>query len=137
MPQEGGMLERAFGVVKSLNITNVLIFALIVIVGIPAYFAYRFIADEDFRREFMSTAIVLERHTPCVVLEGHKYGGIKRHSVLVVYGYEDDRFEKLIGLRSPEPMSFDEIKGMCAKVSAMAERLKDGIREDQLKAREK
>lgn len=130
------MLERAFGVIKTLNIANILIFALVVVIGIPAYFAYRFIADEDFRREFMSTAIILERHTPCVVLEGHKYGGIKRHSVLIVYGFED-RFENLIGLRSPEPMSYEEINAMCKKVEALANRLREGLREDQLKAKDK
>jgi hypothetical protein len=136
MQEGGGVLERAFNVIKTLNVTNILIFALIVVIGIPAYFAYRFIADEDFRREFMSTAIILERYPPCIVLEGHKYGGIKRHSVLVVYGFEG-RFEKLIGLRSPEPMSFDEIQEMCKRAAALGERLKEGIAEDKLKEKGK
>ena len=130
------MLERAFGVIKTLNVTNILIFALLVVIGIPAYFAYRFIADEDFRREFMSTAIILDKHNPCVVLEGHKYGGIKRHSVLVVYGFEG-RFERLVGLRSPEPMSYEEINAMCQKAEAIAERLRAGLREDMLKEKGK
>jgi hypothetical protein len=119
-----GKLERAMEMVKTLNLTNILILALIVIIMVPTYFAYRFIADEDFRREFMSTAIVLERHVPCVVLEGHKYGGIKRHSVLAVYGI-DDRFEKLIGLRSPGPMDADEINALCKRVAELANQLKD------------
>jgi hypothetical protein len=119
-----GKLERAMEMVKTLNLTNILILALIVIIMVPTYFAYRFIADEDFRREFMSTAIVLERHVPCVVLEGHKYGGIKRHSVLAVYGI-DDRFEKLIGLRSPGPMDADEINALCKRVAELANQFKD------------
>jgi hypothetical protein len=119
-----GRLERATNVVKSLNLTNILIIALIVLIAVPTYFAYRFISDADFRREFMSTAIILEEHTPCIVLEGHKYGGIKRHSVLVVYG-RDERFEKLVGLRSPAPMDFNEIAEMCKRVGIIAEQLKD------------
>lgn len=117
-----GKLERAFGVVKSMNLTNIIIIALLIILAIPSYFAYRFISDADFRREFMSTAIILEEHVPCVVLEGHKYGGIKRHSILVVYGH-DERFEKLVGLRSPSPLTFTEINDMCKKVNEMAKEL--------------
>jgi hypothetical protein len=127
-----GVLERAFAVVRSLNLTNILILVLLVVVGIPSYFAYRFIADADFRREFMSTAIILEEHTPCIVLEGHKYGGIKRHSVLVVFGH-DDRFEQLVGLRSPAPMDFGEISKMCDRVEALAKRLRDVQQKEQLK----
>jgi len=118
-----GILERTVGAVKAVTITNILVFALIVVIAIPAYFAYRFIADTDFRREFMDTAIILERHVPCVVLEGHKWGANKRHSVLAVYGL-DGRSEKLIGMRSPEPMSPDEINEMCKKVALMADELK-------------
>lgn len=118
------MIEKIVHAVKSISLANVGIFALVIAVSVPAYFAYRFISDVDFRREFMSTAIILDRHVPCVVLEGHKYGGNKRHSVLVVYGIEG-RQEKLVGLRSPTPMSADEINETCGKVAAMAEGLKD------------
>jgi hypothetical protein len=119
-----GVIERAVELTRSLSLTNVLIIALIVLIALPAYFAYRFIADTDFRREFMDTAIILERHVPCVVLEGHKWGANKRHSVLVVYGL-DGRNEKLVGMRSAEPMDFDQINEMCKKVAVMAAELKD------------
>jgi len=119
-----GKVERTVKFIASLNLTNVLIIALIVVIAVPAYFAYRFIADTDFRREFMDTAIILEKHVPCVVLEGHKWGANKRHSVLAVYGL-DGRNEKLIGMRSPEPMSPDEITEMCKRVAAIAAELRD------------
>ena len=122
MAEEPGKVERAFGVIKSLNLTNILIIALMVIIAIPAYFAYRFIADTDFRREFMDTAIILEKHVPCVVLEGHKWGGNKRHSVLAVFAL-DGRNEKLVGMRSPEPLNVDGINEMCKKVQVMADEL--------------
>ena len=112
-------MERAFGVIKSLNLTNILIIALMVLIALPTYFVYRFIADVDFRREFMDTAVVLDKYAPCVVLEGHKWGANKRHSVVAVFAL-DGRNEKLIGMRSPEPMTPDEINEMCKKVQIMA-----------------
>jgi len=114
-----GKVERAFGVIKSLNLTNILIIALMVLIALPTYFVYRFIADVDFRREFMDTAVVLDKYAPCVVLEGHKWGANKRHSVVAVFAL-DGRNEKLIGMRSPEPMTPDEINEMCKKVQIMA-----------------
>ena len=53
----GNMLERGASVVRSLNLTNVLIVALLVIVAVPSYFAYRFMTDAAFRGEFMSSAV--------------------------------------------------------------------------------
>jgi hypothetical protein len=52
----GNMLERGASIVRSLNLTNVLILAMLVIVAIPSYFAYRFMTDAEFRGEFMSGA---------------------------------------------------------------------------------
>ena len=60
----GNMLERSASIVRSLNLTNVLIVALLVIVAAPSYFAYRFMTDAEFRGEFMSGATVLEKFHP-------------------------------------------------------------------------
>ena len=57
----GNMLESGASIVRSLNLTNVLIVALLVIVAVPSYFAYRFMTDAEFRGEFMSGANVLEK----------------------------------------------------------------------------
>jgi len=70
----GNMLERGASIVRSLNLTNVLIVALLVIVAVPSYFAYRFMTDAAFRGEFMSGATLVEKFPPCVVLEAHRYG---------------------------------------------------------------
>jgi hypothetical protein len=124
-----GKLERAFGVVRSMSLTNVLILALIVVIAIPAYFAYRFMSDVAFRREFMSSAIILEQHVPCVVLEGHRYGSQVRHSVVVVYGL-DGRNEKLIGLRAPEAMNSVELTEMCKRVVTLSEEINEFRRKE-------
>jgi hypothetical protein len=120
--EEQGMLERLFGVVRTLNLTNILILALIVVIAAPAYFAYRFMSDVTFRREFMSNAIILEQHVPCVVLEGQRYGSQARHSVFVVYGL-DGRMEKLLGLRAPDTLEPDELSALCKRVVTLSDEI--------------
>jgi hypothetical protein len=118
----GGVVERAFNVIRTLNLTNILILALIVVIAVPAYFAYRFMTDIAFRREFMSSAVIMDQHAPCVVLEGHRYGSQARHSVFVVYGL-DGRMEKLLGLRAPNTLEGDELTDLCKRVVALSEEI--------------
>ena len=119
----GNMLERGASIVRSLNLTNVLIVALLVIVAIPSYFAYRFMTDAEFRGEFMTGANVLEKFAPCTVLETHRYGSVTRHSIFMVYGF-DDRMEKVIGMRAPGTMTEVELGEVCKKVVAMADEIR-------------
>jgi hypothetical protein len=127
--QPGNLLERGASIVRSLNLTNVLIVALLVIVAVPSYFAYRFMTDAAFRGEFMSSAIILEKFAPCVVLEGHRYGSITRHSILKIYGF-DERMEKIIGLRAPGTLTEVELGEACKKVVAAANEIKKGERHE-------
>jgi len=124
-----GALARAANVVRSMSLTNVLILFLIVVIAIPAYFAYRFMSDVAFRREFMTTAVILEQHVPCIVLEGSRYGSQTRHSVFVVYGL-DGRNEKLIGLRAPEAMNSVELTAMCGRVVELSEQINEFRRKE-------
>ena len=117
-----GKLERAFGVIRTLNMTNVLIVALLVVIAIPAYFAYRFMSDVAFRREFMSSAVILDVHAPCIVLEGHRYGSQARHSVFIVYGL-DGRNEKLLGLRAPGSVTDPDLTELCKRVTVLADEI--------------
>jgi hypothetical protein len=130
-PEEprGGVLERAFSVVRTFSLTNVLILFLIVVIAIPAYFAYRFMSDAAFRREFMTSAIILEQHVPCLVLEGTRYGSQTRHSVFIVYGL-DDRNEKLLGLRAPEVVNDAGLTAMCQRLRTLAEEITEFRRKE-------
>ena len=47
--QSGNLLERGASIVRSLNLTNVLILAMLVVVAVPSYFAYR--SAEQRRRQ--------------------------------------------------------------------------------------
>jgi hypothetical protein len=131
--EEEGRVEKAFNVIRSMSLTNVLIMLLMVLIAIPAYFAYRFMTDVAFRREFMSSAIILDMHAPCIVLEGHRYGAQARHSVFIVYGL-DGRNEKLLGLRAPGEVSGPELTGLCSRVTELAEQIKEFRRKEELAA---
>ena len=58
------MLEKLSEAIRTLTLTNVLIMALIVTIMVPAYFAYKFMTDEGFRRELMATAVIVDKHVP-------------------------------------------------------------------------
>jgi hypothetical protein len=91
-------------------------------------------SDVSFRREFMSTAIILDQHAPCIVLEGHRYGGSARHSVFIVYGV-DGRSEKLLGLRAPGSLDDKELTALCNRVVVLAEEIKE-FREREAKEKQ-
>jgi len=129
MVAEEGKVERAFNVVRSLNLTNILILALLLVLAIPAYFAYRFMSDVAFRREFMSSAIILDAHAPCIVLEGTRHGAQTRHSVFIVYGL-DGRNEKLLGLRAPGSMSATDLTELCKRVTVLADEINEFRRKE-------
>jgi hypothetical protein len=117
------MFEKLLKATRDLSLTNVLILALILLIAAPAYFAYRFMMDEDFRREFMHTASILDKHVPCVVLAGQRFGNRERYTILMVYGLEG-RSEKIIGLRTPGTLNDTEIEETCKRVLAMADEIK-------------
>ena len=117
------MLEKLASAVKTMTLTNVLILALIVVIMVPTFFAYRFIADTQFRREFLQNAIMVDKHVPCVVLEGHRLAQNTRHTILYAYAVDSDRMEKVIGLRAPGLLSDKQIDDACQKVLSMAAEL--------------
>jgi hypothetical protein len=133
---EEGRVEKAFNVVRSMSLTNVLILLLIVLIAIPAYFSYRFMSDAAFRREFMTSAIILEQHVPCVVLEGTRYGSQARHSVFIVYGH-DGRNEKLLGLRAPDTVSDAELTNLCMRLRTLTEEIIEFRRKEELEKKDK
>ena len=111
--------ERMVAVVSSLKLTDVLILALLVVIAVPTYFAYRFIADQEFRREFLQNAVMVDKHVPCIVLEGHRLAQNTRHTILYPYDPDANRMEKVVGLRAPGLLSDKEIDDACQKVLTM------------------
>jgi hypothetical protein len=115
--------ERLANIVKSLSLTNILIIALLLLIAVPAYFAWKYLNDEDFRETFRNHAQIVDKHVPCIVLQGRYYGAQPRHSIFVIYGIEG-RNEKIIGVRAPGVLTDPEIEEACQKVLAAASELK-------------
>jgi len=116
------IVERLFGIARTLNLTTILMIALLLMLAVPTYFAWRFLTNEDFRREFMQSAELLTEHAPCVVLEGHAYGHATRHTIMVVYEL-DGRFEKILGRRASGKLTKEELNSVCQIVLSDAGRL--------------
>ena len=115
--------ERLANIVKSLSLTNILIIALLLLLAIPSYFAWKYLNDEDFRETFRNHAQIVDKHVPCIVLQGRYYGAQPRHSIFVIYGIEG-RNEKIIGVRAPGVLTDPEIEEACQKVLAAANELR-------------
>ena len=115
--------ERLANIVKSLSLTNILIIALLLLLAIPSYFAWKYLNDEEFRETFRNHAEIVDKHVPCIVLQGRYYGAQKRHSIFVIYGIEG-RNEKIIGVRAPGELTDPEIEEACQKVLAAAAELR-------------
>ena len=115
--------ERLANIVKSLSLTNILIIAMLLLLAIPSYFAWKYLNDEEFRETFRNHAQIVDKHVPCIVLLGRYYGAQKRHSVFVIYGIEG-RNEKLVGERAPGTLTDPEIEALCVKVLAAAAEMK-------------
>ena len=115
--------ERLANIVKSLSLTNILIIAMLLLLAIPSYFAWKYLNDEEFRETFRNHAQIVDKHVPCIVLLGRYYGAQKRHSVFVIYGIEG-RNEKIIGIRAPGVLTDPQIEEACQKVLATAAEMK-------------
>ena len=111
--------ERLANIVKSLSLTNILIIALLLLLAIPSYFAWKYLSDSEFRAEFRNHAKIVNKKVPCIVLEGQFYDLQTRHSVFIIYGF-DGKNEKVMGERAPGELTDQEIDELCTKILAQS-----------------
>lgn len=124
----GGLIGTVADLVRSLTINNVLIFGILVAISIPAYFAWLFLTDDQFRHEFMSTTRVVLADVPCAVYEGNIAGQGERISVVSAYGWEG-RVEHLIAFRAAPPVDPSQIKTLCEDLHADIRLLRAAVRD--------
>lgn len=118
-----GIAERLLSAVRTLTLTNVLIIALIVLIAVPTYAAYRFLTDGEFRREFLQRADLIDASVPCIVLRSSGLGKPTRYTVGMVYAVVD-RLERVVAIRSAGPLNDTEIVALCQQVLATGDRLR-------------
>jgi len=110
-----GMAQWAVSALRSLTIQNILTLGMLVVIGVPAYFAWRFMSDATFRHEFMNTAVAVDAQVPCLVVVGNLHGRGDRYMIGNAYKV-DDRMEYMIVIRSPGMLSNLEVTNLCSKV---------------------
>ena len=80
------IVERLVGIARGLNLTAILMIALLLMMAVPTYFAWRFLTDEAFRREFMQGGRAPHRSCPLHRARGaclwqchapHGYGSVR------------------------------------------------------------
>jgi hypothetical protein len=128
----------AVGVLRSLTVNNVLTMGILAAVGVPSYFAYRFMTDTAFRHEFMTTArIVGDAGVPCQVILGNLAGehGGDRYSIFVEYDRHGP-FTYLVSLRSFGIITQADIVEGCNITKAQAELMEWATEQKEELARE-
>jgi len=108
-------LERASHLIDRLSIRNALVLALVVAIAIPAVFMWRFLSDEKFRHEFISSVEVIDMKVPCIVARTRLPGDQYRYLIGSIYEIRG-RMEYGIVVRSPGLLSDNEVVQACASV---------------------
>ena len=99
---------------RQLTLQNVLILGLLVVIAVPAYFAYRLMSDARFRHEFMNTAVVVDAKVPCLITLGNLQGDIDRHVIYSTYKV-DAGTEYAIAIRALGALTDVELADLCRK----------------------
>lgn len=131
MPDSGGgkivVLEAVTNVWRSITFTNVLILALLLALLLPAYFAYDFISNPEFRREFSSHISIDHSYdVPCTVYSFNLPGEQRRNDVAYIYEI-DGRYSYAILVRAPAAMNEDQINRYCLIAQEHAKLLRQGL----------
>ena len=94
------MIERVTEILRGLTLQNILTLGLLAAVLAPSWFAWRFMQDEKFRHEFMSTYRTVEADVPCQVVLASVVGQVDRFNIAVSYQYAGR-------IRAHDPVSLD------------------------------
>lgn len=120
MTGKAALTDWAVGVLRSLTLQNILILALLALVAIPSYAAYKFLTDASFRSEFVDHVRLVDADVPCLVYEGQLAGQQERTYVFVGYAF-DGRLERVIGVRTSQGiLTVAQLGPVCDRVVAEA-----------------
>lgn len=107
------MIERLAAIVRALTLQNVLLLALLVLIGLPVFLIYRLGNDRSLREQFLSSIRVVDGlGVPCLVVASNMAGQPERLTVGVSFE-SDGRIEFDIVARSPGVLSGQEIATAC------------------------
>jgi hypothetical protein len=97
--QPPGRLAAAAGIVKGLTLGNVLVIALLVVIAIPAYLAYKMLNDPAVMDRLMSSYKELPNGSGCILREVKERGGPDQWAISTGFAFRGaDRWYVAVGL---------------------------------------
>ena len=122
-PPSEGKLAAAAAVVKSLSLSNVLIIALLVVIGIPAYFIWKTLNDPALLDRMLSSyKEESSQQTGCTLRTAKQRGGPETWGVSTGWAFHGgDRY--FISVNVNHTPSEAELNSYCATLKLLAERL--------------
>jgi hypothetical protein len=119
--QTEGRLLGWLSAVKGLTITNVLVIGMLVVVAIPAYFAYSAINNEELLDRFLSNYRELSaQNVPCAVREAKFRGGAPVWSISTGFAYAGrDRY--IIAVILDYEPNNDALQSYCETLKVIAD----------------
>ena len=122
LPPEG----RAVGILKALqglSFTNVLIIALMAMIAVPVYFAYRLLNDPTTLDKFLSSYDEkIDEPSGCTVRKVRLRGGPWRYGVAAGFAYSGSERWQISVILHNEP-SQEDIMSNCAALNLIAEKM--------------
>lgn len=124
---EVGKLSSWLNAVKGLTITNVAVIAMLVVVAIPAYFAYSAINNEELLDRFLSNYRELSsQNLPCSVREAKFRGGAPVWSITTGFAFAGrDRY--IIGVVLDYEPNNEALQSYCETLKMIADTMGDEI----------
>lgn len=126
-PQEGRLLGWV-GAIKGLTITNALVIAMLVVIAIPAYFAYSAINNEALLDRFLSNYRELSsQNVACTIREAKYRGGAPMWTISTGFAFHGrDRY--VIGVVLDYEPNNDALQSYCETLKLIADNLGDEVR---------
>jgi hypothetical protein len=122
-PQQEGRILGWLNAVKGLTITNALVIFLLVVIAIPAYFAYSAINNEALLDRFLSNYRELSsQNVACVVREAKYRGGNPIWTISTGFAFHGrDRY--LIGVALDYEPNNDALQSYCETLKLIADNM--------------
>lgn len=123
------LMSRLLTAIQEMTWQTALIIVLLAGVTAPVYVVWKFVTDQSFRHDFMSSYELVQANVPCAVLIASTAQTADRYQIAAAYDARD-RIERIIMHRSPAVMLNEaEIQRVCDEVQKDAQIMRNAISE--------
>jgi hypothetical protein len=119
------IMSRLLTAIQEMTWQTALIIVLLAGVTAPVYVVWKFVTDQSFRHDFMSSYELVQANVPCAVLIASTAQTADRYQIAAAYDARD-RIERIIMHRSPAVLLTDaEIQRVCDEVQKDAQLMRN------------